>query len=216
VGFENGRLLRVTIRATSVSLPERVTTFHYNLTNASEGLENNNPQDLADRFRDDVIPAWKIWFPAAFTLQPVVVADEIDPQNPTAPRSEWSSGTPTAGTNSSGTDLLPPGVCALVKLVTNVVGRRFNGRSFAPFVLDESAESTGVLSTAAIAAFQTAYAAVPIEPDIAGGGGLSDARAHLCVYSRTARAANADPYATDVASFLVRPQTHYLRRRAGT
>jgi hypothetical protein len=214
MGFESGTILRVAMRATASGHAERVMTFHYNLDDASVGLEANDPQDLADRFRDDVVPGFRAWFTAAWTLQPTVVTQEIDPQDPTAPRSQWTSGTTLVGTGPGSSDDLPYGVCALVKLVTGVVGRRFNGRSFCYIPLNENSQTAGLLSSGMITALQGLYDSIPIEPDIAGGGGLSDARARLCVYSRTARALNQDPYATDVTGFTVRQATHYLRRRA--
>jgi hypothetical protein len=210
VGFENGKLVRVALRATASGFAERVSTFHYDLIDDAP-LTGNDPQSLADAFRDDVIPAWKIWLDAAFTIQPVTVTEEIDPLNPTDPRAQWTSGVPTAGTYSGGDDLLPLGVAALAQLKTGLIGRRYNGRSWPIFVLHENSGGAGVLSTAAQAAFQTAMDAVPIQPDISPPA--SESTANLCVYSRTARALNEDPYAEHVTDVLLLQRTHYLRRR---
>lgn len=213
MGFENGHLLRVSQEATAPGFAPRVMTFHYDLIDATGGLENNDPQDLADRFRDDLRAALQPWFHTNWTLAPVVVTDEVDPLHPTAPRSQWTSGAPIAGTGSSGVDDLPYGVCAMANLRTGLIGKRYNGRSFLSVPLNENAQHGGVLEAAAVTAFQDIYDTVPLEPDIAGGGGLSDASANLCVYSRTARAANQDPYASHVTAITVQSSTHYLRRR---
>lgn len=213
MGFENGMLLRVSLEATAPGFAPRVMTFHYDLQDASVGLDNNDPQDLADRFRDDLRADLIPWFHSNWTLQPVVVTQEIDPQNPTAPRMQWTSGSPAPGTGTSSSEDLPYGVCAMANLRTGLIGKRFNGRSFLMVPVNENSQHGGVWETAALSAWQTLYDAVPLEPDIAPGGGTTDASANLCVYSRTARAANQDPYAAHVTSITVQSTTRYLRRR---
>lgn len=215
MGFENGHLLRVTLKAVGAGGQEQVNTFHYDLIDATGGLENNNPQDLADRFRDDVRPLWQAQLPGDWTLDPVHVVDEFDPQNPTAARSAWDSGSPIAGTLSSGSDFLPPGCCPLATLRTDRIGRRFTGRIFLMGLYNEGSQNGGLWVSGFVSGvLQPMLDAIPVEPDIAGGGGLSDASANWCVYSRTQRAANADPYASHITAPTLRSQVHFLRPRS--
>lgn len=211
VGFENGRLVRVTLRAADNSGHEQVNTFHYDLNNHGDP-QTNDPQSLADIFRDDVRPQWATFFRSYWTLDPVYIVDEKDPQNPLAPRSSWQSGAPIAGTSSDSSELLPPGCCGLAKVASDKIGRRFNGRLFIAGSFGEGAQSGGVWSGAYQAGFNTWLDAIPRQPDIAGPG--STATANWCVYSRTQRAANLDPYAEHVSAATLRTKVHFLRRRA--
>lgn len=99
MGFENGKLLRVVVRATNGSRQE-VNTFHYDLQD-DVSQPANDPQQLADDFRDDVIPAFQPFYSSAWEFDPVYVVEEKDPQNPLAPRSSWNSGSSVPGTGVS-------------------------------------------------------------------------------------------------------------------
>lgn len=211
MGFENGHLLRVVLRAVDTSGNEQVNTFHYDLINA-DLQPANDPQALADRFRDDVLPQYLTFFRSFWTIDPVYVVDEKDPQNPTAARSSWTSGTPQAGTSTDSSELLPPGCCGLAKIVTDRIGRRFNGRLFIAGSFGEGAQASGVWTTAYQTGFNAWLATIPVQPDIAGGG--SGSTANWCVYSRTQRAANLDPYASHVTAPLLRTKVHFRRSRA--
>jgi hypothetical protein len=57
----------------------------------------------------------------------------------------------------------------------------------------------------------TLIAAIPRQPDIAGPG--SDSVANWCVYSRTQRAANLDPYASHIQGTNLHTKIHWLRSR---
>lgn len=209
MGFENGQLLRVVMRALGNDGDQQVSTFHYDLDNNSDA-QTNNPQSLADRFRDDVMPLWVTSYSVGWTIQPVIVQDEKDPLNPLAPRQEWASGVATPGSYVPGGDLLPRFCTPVVALLTANIGRRFRGRTWLGGVYTESDQNAGVWGT--LTAFNTRMAAIPMEPDIAGPG--STATAKWCVYSRTQRAANLNPYASAVSGYIVRPQVHSLRSRA--
>jgi len=210
MGFENGKLVRVTLRASS-GTQEQVNTFHYDLDDGTLGPANS-PQDLADTFRDDVRPQLATLFRSSWSLDPVVVTEEKDPLDPTAPRSSWSSGAALAGTGTGSAELLPSFVSPLVSLRTDHIGRRFRGRLWLAGNPDEGWQAGGSWTSSIMTAFTTIVNAVPMEPDIAGGS--SDASAKWCVYSRTQRAANLDPYASAITSFIIRPVAHSLRRRA--
>ena len=138
------------------------------------------------------------------------MVDEFDPQNPTAPRSSWTSGSPTAGTRSTSGDLLPSFCCCVATLRTDHIGRRFRGRTFLGGSNSEDNQSNG--DWGILTFFATMMDAIPVQPDIASGDSTSTA--NWCVYSRTQRAANLDPYASHVQSYQLRTQVHSLRSRA--
>lgn len=210
MGFENGHLLRVTLRATAGQL-EQVNTFHYDLHDVGIVLPND-PQDLADRFRDDVRPHWQASLTNAWTLDPVHIVDEFDPLNPTAPRSSWDSGAAITGTKAASSDPLPNFCTALVALRTAHIGRRYRGRLWLMGSYQEGEQSGGTWSGGVLTSLQTVVGFVPFEPDIAGP--TSDSTAKWCVYSRTQRAANLDPYASPITTATVSPLVHSLRSRA--
>jgi hypothetical protein len=210
VGFENGKLLRLTLRAT-ISGRQEVNTFHYDLQDSAIGGDND-PQDLADRFRDDVRPYFATLYVSAWTIEPVEIIEERDPLNPTAPRSAWSSGSPIAGTGSVSGDVLPTACCVVAKLRSAHIGRRFNGRIFLGGSISEGSQVVNNWNSATLAYYEGFLDTVPKEPDIAPGG--SDSTARWCIYSRTQRAANLDPYASPVQDYTVRTPVHWLRRRA--
>ena len=209
MGFENGHLLRCAIRATRGDRQE-VLTLHYDLDNSGAGADND-PQTLADLLRDGVRAQLRTQYTAAWTLQPVEVVDEYDPQNPSAPRSSWVSGSPVAGTQTLDADPLPSAMCVVAKLITDHIGRRYTGRCFLGGSFAETAQNDGVWSSGVVSTYTAILNSIPKEPDIADG--VSDSRAHWCVYSRTQRAGDHDPYATPVTSYVVRSNVHWLRRR---
>jgi len=212
VGFENGHLLRVTLRAQDTAGQEQVNTFHYDLINAV-AEPANDPQTLADLFRDDVRPLWAAQLQGSWTLDPVHIVDEFDPQNPTAPRSEWDSGAPIPGTLSSSSDLLPPGCVPLAKLVTDRIGRRYTGRIFLMGNYNEGSQNGGQWISGFVSGVLTPMLdAIPRQPDIQEGDSTSTA--NWCVYSRTQRAANLDPYASHISSATLRSNVFFLRRRS--
>lgn len=215
VGFESGQLVRVVLEATAGG-DSQVNVLHYDLQGGEVPFSGNgnNPQALADRFRDDVIPLWKTLYTSAWTIQPVVVEDEKDPQNPTAPRQSWVSGTAIPGTGTSAGDLLPPQCAVLVKLITDHIGRRNTGRIWLGGSVEEADQANGVWGSGYLTGIATIMDSIPLEPDIQEGTGIGDATANWCVYSRTARAADQDPYASHVTAYVVRSLVHTLRSRA--
>jgi hypothetical protein len=215
VGFENGKLVKVILRATR-GADQQVNTFHYDLIGGWDPLlsNGNNPQALADTFRDDVRPGWAAWYGSDWSIQPVQVVDEIDPQNPGDPRSSWTSGSAIAGTSSGSGDQLPPNLAIVVKLTTALIGRRHTGRTWISGSRQESEQSYGQWVSGIVAGAETFMGTIPMEPDIQEGTGIGDDSAHWCVYSRTARAADQDPYASAVTGFAVRDLVHTLRSRA--
>jgi len=213
MGFENGHLLRCTIRATNASGDELVNTLHYDLqSNGALPGEDNDPQTLANRLRDDVRSQWVANVAASWTFDPVLVVDEIDPQNPTAPRSSWTAGPSTPGTKVVSGDVLPQFCSALARVTTARLGRRFNGRLWIMGTFLESEQNAGAWSPSYLTGLQAMADSIPLQPDIALGPG--PATANWCVYSRTQRAANLDPYAEHVTDVTVRSLVHSLRRRA--
>lgn len=210
MGFENGKLVRVTLRAEAGDGEEQVNTFHYDLDDS--GVGDNDPQALADRFRDDVRPVWGSLYRSTWTLDPVVVTMEKDPQNPLAPRSQWTSGAATPGTNGGSDQLLPPGLAVVVALNTDLIGRRFRGRLWLSGSLQEADQNAGSFVSGYLTGIATIMAAVPHEPDICTGD-CTGTTAKWCVYSRTQRAQNLDPYAVPITSDTVRTLVHNLRRR---
>jgi hypothetical protein len=212
MGFENGKLVRVVLKASNAAGNTEVNTLHYDLQDSSiPGESANDPQALADRFRDDVIPHFAGLFKSDWTIAPVEVQEERDPQAPYAPRAAWSSGTPVAGSKSVFSDLLPSAVTMVATLLTANVGRRFRGRMFIPGSWAEAEQDAGQFNSTAFVSADSYLNAIPLAPDIQSG--ISSSSAHWCVYSRTQRAANLDPYANAVVSFNRRSKVHWLRSR---
>lgn len=209
MGFENGKLVRVVLRADAGS-DSQVNVLHYDL---DDGLDTNDPQNLADTFRDVVIPLWKTLYSSAWTIQPVVVTEEKDPLDPTAARAQWTSGTAIAGTKTVSGDLLPPQCQVLVKLVTDRIGRRNTGRIWLGGSVAESDQANGIWTAGYLAGIATIMNAIPKQPDLVTGPSIGT-HANWCIYSRTARAANQTPYASHVQSYSVRSLVHSLRTRA--
>jgi len=131
-GSENGKLVRVVMRAIdNATSDQQVNTFHYDFVDSTIGGESpNSGQSLADFFRDNVMTPFKAMYISSWTIQPVIVAQEMDPQNKLAPRSEWVSGTAAAGTRSAQTDYLPRAACGVASLTTDHIGKRYRGRCF--------------------------------------------------------------------------------------
>lgn len=203
--------MRVTLEATAGG-DSQVNTFHYDLIDPSFPTRDNDPQTLADLFRDDVVPLWKTLYSSAWTIQPVVVTEEKDPQNPTAVRQQWTSGSAIAGTGTTAGDLLPPQCAVLVKLTTDQIGRRATGRMWLGGSVEEADQANGSWASGYITGIESIIAAIPRQPDLALG--LSGASADWSVYSRTARAANVDPYAAPITGHATRTLVHTLRSRA--
>jgi len=213
MGFENGKLVRVVMRAVENGTgDQQVNTFHYDLVDSAIPGENpNSPQTLADTFRDNVVPSFRAMYTSSWTVQPIVVAEEKDPQNPLAARSEWTSGSALAGTKAAPTDLLPRACCAVAAISTDHIGKRFRGRCFIGGSIGEIDQSAGVWQSGALTLFQAYMAAIPKQPDLATGVSLSTA--DWVVYSRTQRAADEDPYASHVQAATVRSKVRWLRSR---
>jgi hypothetical protein len=213
VGFENGKLVRVVMRAVENSTGDsQVNTLHYDLVDSAiPGEPPNDPQSLADVFRDVVVPTFRAMYTASWTIQPVLVAQELDPQNPLAARSEWLSGAPLAGLRGAPTDLLPKASCAVAALTTTHIGKRYRGRMFLGGSMGEIDQSAGVWQASFIAIWNAYLAAIPRQPDIATGASLSVA--NWGVYSRTNRAADVDPYISPIASVALRTKFRWLRSR---
>jgi hypothetical protein len=213
MGFENGKLVRVVMRAVeNATGDQQVNTFHYDLIDSAvPGNSPNDPQSLADFFRDNVVGPFRALYTSSWSIQPVLVAQEIDPQNPLAARSEWISGTVQAGTKAAPTDLLPKATCAVAALTTDHIGKRYRGRTFLGGSIGEIDQSAGVWQSGALTLWGTYLAAVPKTPDIASG--VSASEAHWVVYSRTQRAADLDPYASTIQSSSIRSKVRWLRSR---
>lgn len=208
VGFENGKLVRAVLSAER-DVDTQLIGLHYDLQD--ELVQPNDPQSLADTLRDDLRPALIAQFTSDWSIQPVVVTEVLDPQDPLAERSQWTSGSATPGTKTIATDRLPRAVCAVVTLRTDLIGRRFRGRNFIPGVFSEGDQADGLWTSSKLADLQNLVDDIPIEPDIAGPG--SSSTCNLCVYSRTQRAADRDPYAEHVTSLQLRTNLHWLRSR---
>lgn len=210
MGFENGKLVRVVMSATK-SGDSQVNVLHYDLDD-SQDVQDNDPQSLADFFRDNVVTPFKALFDSSWTINPVVVEQEKDPQNPTAPRASWTSGSSTLGSSVAASDLLPRACTVVVSLRSLHIGRRFNGRMFISGITNEAKQNNGVWDPGWLTGLVQPYLdAIPKEPDIAGPGSGNTAK--WCIYSRTQRAANLDPYASAVDHYVMKQDVHWLRSR---
>jgi hypothetical protein len=202
----------VVLRATLGDRQE-VNTFHYDLHDVT-AEPANDPQTLADTFRDDVRSVWRQLYRPRWTLDPVLVVEEKDPQNPTDPRSAWTSGDPIPGTSSGTSVLLPSATCIVTSLLTDNIGRRFRGRNFWGGDATEGEQNDGAWQSSILDFINgTLLPAIPRQPDIQSGDSTSTA--NWCVYSRTQRAANLDPYASHITGVNTRTAVHWRRARAG-
>jgi hypothetical protein len=176
-------------------------------------LENaNNPQTLADTFRDVVVPKMRLCYSSAWNILPVIVMEAIDPQHPTDPRSEWTSGTVVAGQYAVSGDLLPRALCGVATLLTANVGRRYRGRLFLGGTPTESDQANGVWGTLQLGRWQALLDVIPRQPDLTADAGTVT-HADWSVFSRTNRAEDVDPYLGHVISVNLRTQCHWLRSR---
>jgi len=191
---------------------QQVNTFHYDLVDPVLGGTNaNDPQLLADAFVSAVVTPFRAFYGTSWTIQPVVVAQEIDPQDPHAARSEWVSGTAVAGTRSPPSDTLPKAACAVVSLTTTHIGKRYRGRLFLGGTLGETDQTAGVWQSGITTLWAAYIAAVPRQPDLVAG--VSPATADWSVYSRTNRTQDIDPYLSPIVSNTLRTQFRWLRSR---
>lgn len=213
MGFENGKLVRVVISASfGGGADKHVNVLHYDLEDSAvPGNAPNDPQQLADDFRDDVVPLVQLLFDSGWTIFPVVVQEELDPLNPTDPRSEWVSGSPVAGTRTGVGDILPTAACPVATYQTAHIGRRFRGRGFLLGPIAEGDQNAGTIGSSQLVKWQNFLDAIPRQPDLATG--VSGSVANWSVYSRTQRAANLDPYASPVTSAILHNSVHWLRSR---
>lgn len=210
MGFENGQLVRVALAAVATGI-ECVNTFHYDLKN-DPGMSDNDPQQLADTIRADVLPHFAAMYSPDFQIHPVVVTDEKDPQNPTAPRGQWSSGTATPGTRAITGDFLPFGCVGVSINRTSSIGRRYTGRTFVGGAFAETDQAGSVWGSTIVDLMNQYMASIPRQPDVSGAGSTSTA--NFCVYSRSQRGEDRDPYASHVVSTVVGSRVHFLRSRA--
>ena len=212
MGFENDKLLRAVFRAT-LGGDQQVNVIHYNLDTNDDvpGTESaNDPQSLADKLRDDVLPKFKLLYHSSWQIQPVLVQQERDPLDPTAPRESWTSGTVSAGGIVSVT-AIARAMCVVASIKTKYVGRRYTGRMFIGGSLGEHEINGDVFENAALVRYQAFLDSIPKQPDISLGPSL--ATCDWCVFSRTQRAEGKDPYAADVRSAVASNKIHWLRSR---
>lgn len=211
MGFENGHIARVTLRATK-GKAQVVNTLHYDLQGT---LLSDAPslQALADRFRDDVMTPFKALFDNTWIIDGPLVADEFDPLHPDAARaSAISSGGGTGSEVAAQTSgHLPYAMCGVAKLKTAHIGRSFTGRIFLPPIFDRDRITDNLVDTTRLTQYTTYVNAIPKQPDLVSG--VSSDVANWCVYSRTRRAKGLDLYANLVVSVTVPPRIHWLRSR---
>lgn len=214
MGFETGHILRVTLKASAPPSFLQVNTFHYDLDDSHvvPGVENkNDPQALADYFRDNVVTQFRALYTSAWTIDPVVVMDEKDPQNPNVGRGEWVSGSPLLGTRVVSGQGIPFAMCGVATLKTDAIGRRHTGRTFLGGHLTETDLNGNQWEDSIFSSWGVYMTSIPKQPDIATG--TSGAKADWCVYSRTQRGGDFDPYASHVQSATVHRRVHWLRSR---
>lgn len=205
-------MLRVALRAANADKgQEMVNTVHYDLDDAGPA-EDNSPQSLADRIRDDCVVPFRALFSNQWQIDPVVVTEEIDPQAPDAPREQWTSGVSSPGTKGVAGDLLPTACFVMFTWQTGLVGRSFRGRMLVGGSALEADQADGIWTGAGFAALAEVFVnSFPLEPDIAPPASVATAK--LCVYSRTRRARDQDPYAPAIIGHARSNQVRWLRSR---
>lgn len=210
MGFSNGKVVRVVMKA-HAGTDVNVNVLHYDFQDDTVTGGENSGQSLADYFRDNVKGSYAGLFSAGWTIDPVVVEQEIDPLDIHAPREAWQSGTASAGTRLPTTDNLPNAMCVLIPLKTDRRGRRYNGRMFVSGEPHEGDQVGGNWTSVWLNTVQAFVDTIPRQPDVSSGPSTSTAR--WSVFSRTQRLQNKDPYMTAVSSALVQPRVHWLRSR---
>lgn len=203
------KILRVVLRATRGS-DQQVNTLHYRFNDNTGGA--NDPQSLADTIRAATFGPHKLLYRPDWTIQPVEVTEELDPLDPTAPRSGWLSGASGAGERGADSDYLPSACVLIASLASDLIGRRFRGRMFIGGSWGESDQDTGNWTPTAVARAKALTDAIPRQPDVSPAGSTSTA--NWCVYSRVARGSGATVYAADVQAVTLRTPVHWLRSRA--
>jgi len=203
-------LVRAVFRAFSGDA-EQVTTLHYINEDAVVGEEATR-QALANRLRDDCLGPFAALFSTAWTIDPVVVTDEVDPLNPTDPREQVSAGPGASGTQSPSTSPLPLAMCTIAKLLTSNIGRSFRGRIFVPGLISETDFVNGAIPNGSTygLAVQAFLDSIPLEPDIVTGSGT---RTAWVVYSRTRRSRSQSPYWSSISDVSWSTRPHWLRSR---
>jgi hypothetical protein len=184
------------------------------LKDAATGIEApNDPQKLADAFRDAVVPKIRLCYSSLWNVLPVVAMQPIDPQDLTAPRHEWTSGTTVAGQYPASGDYLPRACVAVATVNTELVGRRARGRLFLGGGMTEADQANGVWTTLALGRWQAWLDAIPHQPDLTSEVSTFTV-ADWCIYSRTNRIADTGTYASKVINSVLHTQVHWLRSRS--
>lgn len=211
MGFANGRLVEVVLKATHDSDQDtQVNVLHYDLIDSTYPAHDNDPQQLADDFRDDVLGPFGALYDSSWTIEPVVVQEARDPQHPNDPRASWVSGTAAAGTRGTSSEG-PRAICMIATLLTGSIGKRYTGRMHIGGSWRVTDYVNDTWQSSALTLAETFLAAIPVQPDISTG--VSPAGCNWCVYSRTQRAQHLDPYASHITSYLKRTSVRYLRTR---
>src|SRR4051812_15819167 len=144
MGFENGKTWGVRLRCSDGTSRECVSVLHYDADDKLVLDGGNSGQALADAVSAALLPVWKPLVPSTWSIDPVVVFDEVDPQDTTRARSEWSTGALVAGTRSvAGKQFLPYGCAVQYTFRTAHIGRRFRGRMWIPAPLFEDDQQDG-------------------------------------------------------------------------
>jgi len=210
MGFENGSVFRVVFKASKTGRDE-VNVFHYDADDGISGGSNSG-QSLANAVANDALSWFRGLYDNSWLCSPVEVTEELDPQNPHAPRGQWVGGVEETGIGPTPTAPLATGHCVVFGLATAHIGRRYRGRVFvggSPGEIDINGnnwEGTWLTKAAEY------VSALPKQPDVAGG--ITDATCKLSVYSKAQRAALLDPYLSAVTNIETRTAVHWRRSRA--
>jgi hypothetical protein len=212
MAFENGTVFRVAVKAThKADGDQQVNTMHYDVVAGPAGEMNG--QAFADTIRDGVRSALVPLYTSAWSIDPVIVMEELDPQNPNAARQEWASGSVVDGTRITAAELLPRATCVVVTLRTDHIGRRHTGRFFVGSSFDESDQADGVWDTTS-GHWTSLLGYIQSWPQsVTHGTGDFQSVAVWSIYSRTQRAELLDDYLSPVRSSQIRTRVHWLRSR---
>lgn len=212
MAWENGTVFRAAVKALhKASNDAQVNTVHYDVVTGP--ADEPNGQLFADHLRDTVLPAMRSLYTSAWAIEPAVVMEEKDPQNPNAAREEWVSGLGADGTRITAGELLPRATCVVATMKTNHIGRRHTGRMFIGSSFDESDQSDGVWLTGtghwdALTVYVNSW---PTSLTLGSGDFQSVLR--MGIFSRTQRADGLPDYISPVVSFERKTKVHWLRSR---
>jgi hypothetical protein len=195
-------------------------TFNFRLNPSSPDSVNEQflVDILADAGTTSLQNAYVALLGTVFTLDEIVARQVHDPLNPGDLKLQHAKVVNLPGTRAVTSDT-SSGICAIVTLNTDTVGRRYRGHVFMPPSLRQLDQGDGVFPTGS--PYMVAIAALITELnktlETAGGSHYANRwnDVDMVVYSRKARSLDESQFYAQVQSLIRRTPIHWLRSRSG-